>query len=415
MKRKVVVTGMGVISPIGNSPAEFWTALQNQKCGIDFIQAFDTKEYKVKLAAEVRDFHPDQWLRPREIKFNDRFTQFARIACMQAMEDAGLRTAAFDRTRMGVLFASGIGGISTIESCHQILEERGPGRVSPYFIPMALSNLAAGQIAIDHGAQGYVSCPVSACAAGANAIGDAFLRIQSGMEDVMLAGGAEAGITPLALAGFQAMHALHTGENPQKASVPFDESRSGFVMGEGAGALVLEERSHALERGARIYGEIEGYGFSCDACHITAPHPQGEGAILAMKKALHSAGLKAKDIQYINAHGTSTPLNDLSEAKAIAAVFSREACPAVSSTKASTGHLLGAAGAVEAIACLLALNAQFIPPTIHTETVDPKIAPFHLDLVCGSGRVASIEHVMSNSLGFGGHNVCLIFKKEETA
>ncbi len=402
--RRVVVTGMGGVSPIGNTIDEMWTSIENNVCGISEITHFDTSDFKVKLAGEVKDLDTEAYFSKRDLKFNDRFTQFARIASVQAMKDSQIEVE--DPSRFGVLIASGIGGIETIEKSEQSLLDRGASRVSPYFIPMSLSNLAAGQVAIDVNAQGYVSCVVSACAAGGNAIGDAYLRIANDMEDVMLAGGSEAAITPLAMAGFQSMRALHTGSDKMRASIPFDKERSGFVMGEGAGMLVLEEYEHAKARGAHMYAELVGYGASCDAHHITAPKADGAGAILAMKKALESAQLQPRDISYINAHGTSTSLNEKTETVAIKDVFGSSV--PVSSTKSNTGHLLGASGAIEAIFSILALKNGLIPATINYQVKDEEC---DLDVVPNQNRKADLQYVMSNNLGFGGHNISLIFKK----
>lgn len=409
MKQRVVITGLGCVSPIGNDVATLWNSIENNVCGIDSITAFDTTDYKVKLAAEVKDIDMEQYFSKRDLKFNDRFTQFARIASKQAMLDSKLDLDSIDHTRMGVLIGSGIGGISTIEACDDSLKDRGPSRVSPYFIPMALSNLASGQVAIDYQAEGYVSCVVTACAAGTNAIGEAFLRIQNGNEDIMIAGGCEASITPLGVAGFQSMRALHTGDDPTKASIPFDANRSGFVMGEGAGILILEEYEHAKKRNAHIYAELVGYGASCDAHHITAPKADGTGAALAMTKAITSANIQKEDIEYINAHGTSTSLNDKTETAAIKCAFQEHAYKlAVSSTKSNTGHLLGASGAIEAIICVQALVHDLIPATINYTNKDEDC---DLDIVPNQNRKQKLHYVMSNSLGFGGHNASLIFKK----
>ncbi|MGI6511960.1 MAG: beta-ketoacyl-ACP synthase II [Catenisphaera adipataccumulans] len=411
MKHRVVITGLGAVSPIGNDVSELWQGIENHVCGIAPITHFDTADFKVKLAGEVKDLDMEAYFTKRELKFNDRFTKFARIAAKQAMQDAGLDTADFDHDRFGVLIGSGIGGFETVEKSSGILAERGPSRISPYFIPMTLSNLAAGQVAIDYGAHGYVSCTVSACAAGSNAIGDAFLRLQNGLEDVMIAGGSEATITPLAMSGFQAMRALHTGTDPKRASIPFDSERSGFVMGEGAGILILETLEHAQSRNASIYGEIVGYGASCDAYHITAPDSEGRGAALAMERALESAGLKPEAIDYINAHGTSTSLNDKTETLAVKNVFKDHAYKlAMSSTKSNTGHLLGASGAVEAVICVKALEQGLIPATINYEKPDEDC---DLDIVPNENRRQELHYAMSNSLGFGGHNISLIFKKGE--
>ena len=411
MKRRVVVTGMGVVSPIGNTVKELWKSIEQGRCGIDRITHFDTSDYKVKLAAEVKDLDMEAYFSKRDLKFNDRFTQFARIASKQAVEDSALDLEAVNLDRMGVLIASGIGGIQTIEACEKAMEERGPSRVSPYFIPMALINLASGSVAIDTGARGYCSSVVTACAASNNAIGEAFHRIRDGYEDIMLAGGCEASITPLSIAGFQSMRALHTGEDKNRASIPFDGQRSGFVMGEGAGILVLEEYEHARSRNAKIYGEIIGYGLTCDAHHITAPSPDGKQGARAMKLAIEDAQIQKEDIQYINAHGTSTPLNDSTETKAVKLAFGEHAKDLmVSSTKSFTGHLLGASGAIEAIICLKALQENLVPCTLNYKVEDEKC---DLDIVPNQNRPCQLHYVMSNSLGFGGHNASLIFKKGE--
>lgn len=411
MTRRVVITGMGAVSPIGNTAQELWQGIKQQRCGIDAITHFDTSDYKVKLAGEVKNLDMEQYFSKRDLKFNDRFTQFARIAAKQAMADSGLDTAKEDMDRFGVIIGSGIGGIATIEQAQQNLESRGASRVSPFFIPMTLANLAAGTVAIDMGAKGHCSCVVTACAAAANAIGEAFHKIRGGHEDIMLAGGSEAAITPLAIAGFMSMRALYEGDDKERASIPFDKERKGFVMGEGAGVLVLEEYTHAKQRGAHIYGEIIGYGATCDAYHITAPSPQGEGGAKAMIQALNDAGIKREDIDYINAHGTSTPLNDRIETAAVKLAFGDHARKlAISSTKSNTGHLLGASGAIEAIITIMALQEGYVPPTIHYQKADEEC---DLDIVANQGRNASLRYAMSNSLGFGGHNASLIFAKGE--
>lgn len=409
--RRVVVTGMGMVCPIGNDVENSWKAIQEGKCGIAPISHFDTSEFKVKLAGEVKDLDMEAYFTKRDLKFNDRFCQFARIASKQAMIDAKLDAGVNDPTRFGVIIGSGIGGIETIDNASKNLVDRGPSRVSPYFIPMALANLAAGQVAIDWNAKGSSSCVVTACAAGTNAIGEAFHRIREGYEDVMLTGGTEAAITPLAIAGFQSMRALHTGDDPSRASIPFDASRSGFVMGEGAGVIVLEEYEHAKERGAKIYAEIVGYGASCDAHHITAPVEGGEGGARAMSLALKDANIDPSSIDYINAHGTSTPLNDKTETAAVKKAFGDHAYKlAMSSTKSNTGHLLGASGGVEAIFTIKALQEGFVPATINYVEKDDNC---DLDIVANIGRRQELKYAMSNSLGFGGHNASIVFKKWE--
>lgn len=407
--KRVVITGMGVVSPIGNDVDTLWNSIKEGKCGIDEITAFDTTDYKVKLAGEVKDLDMEQYFSKRDLKFNDRFTQFARIASKQAFDDSGLKE--FDNDRFGVLIASGIGGISTIENAETTLNSRGPNRVSPYFIPMALANLAAGSVAIDLNAKGHCSCVVTACAAATNAIGEAFHKIRSGNQDIMIAGGSEASITPLAVAGFASMRALSDSTDKNRASIPFDKDRNGFVMGEGAGIIVLEELEHALNRNAKIYGEIVGYGDSCDAHHITAPLSDGSGGAKAMVNALKDANIDGSLIDYINAHGTSTPLNDKTETIAIKAAFPETYDKLmVSSTKSNTGHLLGATGGVEAIISLLALKNSYVPPTINYKNPDEEC---DLDIVANVGRDKKINYAMSNSLGFGGHNASFIFKRWE--
>ncbi|WP_075877884.1 beta-ketoacyl-ACP synthase II [Merdibacter massiliensis] len=411
MKRRVVITGMGAVSPIGNTVEEMWEGIRTQRCGIDEITHFDTSDYKVKLAAEVKNLDMEQYFTKRELKFNDRFTQFARIAAKQAMMDSQIDTAAENMDRFGVMIGSGIGGIATIEQAQVNLETRGAGRVSPFFIPMTLANLAAGTVAIDIGAKGHCSCVVTACAAASNAIGEAFHKIRDGYEDIILAGGSEAAITPLAIAGFMSMRALCEGNDKQRASIPFDKDRHGFVMGEGAGILILEEYAHAKARNAHIYGEIVGYGATCDAYHITAPSPDGSGGAKAMVQAIQDANIQKEDIDYINAHGTSTPLNDRTETAAVKLAFQEHAKKlAMSSTKSNTGHLLGASGAIEAIITIKALQEGYIPATIHYVHPDEEC---DLDIVANEGRNAQLRYAMSNSLGFGGHNASLIFAKGE--
>jgi len=407
-QRRVVITGMGVVSPIGVDVHSFWENAKAGKNGIKPITAFDTTHYKVKLAAQVDPFDMETYFSARELKTCDRFTQFARISAKQAMKDANLPET-IDRQRFGVIIGSGIGGVGSIESAYQQMLDRGPTRITPYFIPMALSNLAAGQVAIDHHAQGYCSCVVTACAAGANAIGDAFHKIKFGLMDIMLAGGSEASITPLSMAGFMVMRALNESDDVNRASIPFDQGRSGFVMGEGAGVLVLEEYEHALARGAHIYAELVGYGATCDAHHITAPIESGDGGAQAMIMAMQEAKIQPHEVDYINAHGTSTPLNDKTETKAIKTALGEHATKvAVSSTKSMTGHMLGAAGAVEAILSIKAIEDGFIPATINTHADDPEC---DLDVVPKQGRQQAVNVVLSNSLGFGGHNATLCFRK----
>lgn len=410
-KRRVVITGMGAVSPIGNTVEQTWKSIQDQVCGIDTITHFDTTDYKVKLAGEVKELDMELYFTKRELKFNDRFTQFARIVAKQAIEDAHLNLENINQDRFGVIIGSGIGGVESIEKAEQSLMNRGPSKVSPYFIPMTLINLAAGSVAIDLGAKGHVSSVATACAAGTNAIGEAFHKIRDGYEDVMIAGGSEASITPLAVAGFASMKALHTGEDKNRASIPFDKDRSGFVMGEGAAVLVLEDLEHAKKRGAKIYGEVVGYGATCDAHHITAPLDDGSGGGKAMLAAMRDASLKPKDIDYINAHGTSTPLNDKTETAAVKYAFLESAQNvSISSTKSYTGHLLGASGALESVICIKALQDGYLPATIHYQEKDEEC---DLDIIANDAKVKDIHYAMNNSLGFGGHNASLIFKKWE--
>lgn len=411
MKRRVVISGLGAVSPIGNDVDTMWDSIKEGKCGIDEITHFDTSEYRVKLAAEVKDLDMEKYLKKREIKFNDRFTTFARIAAMQAMNDSNIDLENVDKNRFGVIIASGIGGIETIENAQMNMEKRGPSKVSPYFIPMCLINLAAGNVAIDFGLKGHCSSTVTACAAASNAIGEAFHKIRDGYEDLMLAGGSEASITPLAMAGFMSMRALHEGDDKNRASIPFDKDRSGFVMGEGAGVLLLEEYEHAKKRGAKIYAEIVGYGATCDAHHVTAPIDDGSGGARAMASAIEDASINASDVDYINAHGTSTPLNDKTETMAVKSAFGNHAKELkISSTKSNTGHLLGASGAIEAIISIKTIENSFIPPTINYKNQDEDC---DLNIVPNKGLNEEVNYAMSNSLGFGGHNASLIFKKAD--
>lgn len=408
-KRRVVVTGIGTINPIGHNVEETWKSIEEGKCGIAPISLFDTKGMKVTLAGEVKDFDVTKYIDKKEAKKMDRFIQMGMIASHEAMLDSGLDINNIDSHRFGVIVSSGIGGLGSIEKNYQTGEKRGFDRVSPFFIPMTISNLAAGHIAIAYHAQGLCTCPVTACAGGTNAIGDAFRNIRDGYQDVMIAGGCEASVTPLGIGGFTSMKALSDATNPDRASIPFDKERNGFVMGEGAGILVLEELEHALKRGAHIYGEMTGYGVSCDAHHITAPLPNGEGGAYAMQNALDDAGISYDVIDYINAHGTSTHLNDLCETEAIKSVFKEHAYKlAVSSTKGHTGHCLGAAGGIEAVLSVLALKHDFIPPTLNYQVKDEEC---DLNVVPNVGVKKDLHYVMSNSLGFGGHNASIIFKE----
>ena len=408
-KRRVVVTGIGTINPIGHNVEETWKSIEEGKCGIAPISLFDTKGMKVTLAGEVKDFDVTKYIDKKEAKKMDRFIQMGMIAAKEAVTDSGLDINNIDSHRFGVIVSSGIGGLGSIEKNYQTGEKRGFDRVSPFFIPMTISNLAAGHIAIAYHAQGLCTCPVTACAGGTNAIGDAFRNIRDGYQDVMIAGGCEASITPLGIGGFTSMKALSDATDPDRASIPFDKERNGFVMGEGAGILILEELEHASKRGAHIYGEMTGYGVSCDAHHITAPLPNGEGGAYAMQNALDDAGISYDVIDYINAHGTSTHLNDLCETEAIKSVFKEHAYKlAVSSTKGHTGHCLGAAGGIEAVLSVLALKHDFIPPTLNYQVKDEEC---DLNVVPNIGVKKDLHYVMSNSLGFGGHNASIIFKE----
>ncbi|MBU9056378.1 beta-ketoacyl-ACP synthase II [Catenibacterium mitsuokai] len=408
-KRRVVVTGIGTINPIGHNVEETWKSIEEGRCGIAPISLFDTKGMKVTLAGEVKDFDVTKYIDKKEAKKMDRFIQMGMIASKEAMLDSGLDINNIDSHRFGVIVSSGIGGLGSIEKNYQTGEKRGFDRVSPFFIPMTISNLAAGHIAIAYHAQGLCTCPVTACAGGTNAIGDAFRNIRDGYQDVMIAGGCEASVTPLGIGGFTSMKALSDATDPNRASIPFDKERNGFVMGEGAGILILEELEHALKRGAHIYGEMTGYGVSCDAHHITAPLPNGEGGAYAMQNALDDAGISYDVIDYINAHGTSTHLNDLCETEAIKSVFKEHAYKlAVSSTKGHTGHCLGAAGGIEAVLSVLALKHDFIPPTLNYQVKDEEC---DLNVVPNVGVKKDLHYVMSNSLGFGGHNASIIFKE----
>ncbi|WP_028987687.1 beta-ketoacyl-ACP synthase II [Thermicanus aegyptius] len=410
MRRRVVITGMGVISPIGNTVETFWQNLINGVSGIGEITAFDTSEYTTHIAGEVKDFRPEEYMDKKEAKRMDRFAQFAVAATKMALEQAKLDIPSHHPERVGVYIGSGIGGLSTFEENYRILLEKGPKRVSPFLIPMMIANMASGMVSILFGAKGPNSSPISACATGTHAIGDATEIIRRGKAEVMIAGGSEATIRPLAFAGFGNMKALSTrNDEPTKASRPFDRDRDGFVMAEGAGIVILEELEHAKRRGAPIIAEVAGYGMSGDAYHLTAPDPEGEGAARAMREAILDAGVKPEEIDYINAHGTSTDYNDKFETMAIKRVFGDHAYRlAVSSTKSMTGHMLGAAGGVEAIATALAIQNGIIPPTINYENPDPDC---DLDYVPNKARKAKVEIALSNSLGFGGHNASILLRK----
>lgn len=409
MERRVVITGMGAITPIGNDVNTFWNNAKEGKLGIDFITLIDQDLIDVKIAAEVKNFDPDTLIGKKESKRLDRFSQFALVASDEAIKDSGIDLEKENLERFGVMLGSGIGGFQTIEDeCTKIATGKSK-RVSPFFVPMTIINLGAGNVAIKHGLKGPCTSAVTACATGTNNIGDAFRAIKHGYADVMLAGGAEAPITRLGVTGFNSMKALNTSNDPKKASTPFDKNRGGFVMGEGAGIVILESLEHAEARGANIIAEVVGYGSTCDAYHITSPDPDGSGAARAMKDAIEEAGITPEEVSYINAHGTSTELNDKFETFAIKKAFGEAAYNVpISSSKSMTGHLLGAAGAIEAIICAKALQEGFIPPTIGYETKDEEL---DLDYVPNVGRKQEVKYALTNSLGFGGHNATLLFKK----
>ena len=410
-RRRVVITGMGTVNPLGHSVAETWQAVRDGVCGIGPITQYDSSAQKVHLAAEVKDFDPAAALEGRDWRHMSRYAQLAMASAQEAMADSALDLEQLDCSRCGVIVSSGIGGIGVTEREGLRCAQKGYDRASPYYIPMAIANMAAGLIAIAFGLKGMCTCPVTACAGGTNAVGDAFRYIRDGYAEVMLCGGAEAAVTPLSIGGFTSMRALHVGDDPNRASIPFDAKRSGFVLGEGAGILILEEYERALARGAKIYAEVVGYGATCDAYHMTAPAPGGEGGARAMAQALSDGGVAPEQVGYINAHGTSTPLNDSGETAAIKAVFGDHAYKlAVSSTKSMTGHMLGAAGAVEAIFTALTLRDGYLPATIHYQEPDPTC---DLDYVPNQGREAQVAYALSNSLGFGGHNACVLLKKWE--
>ncbi len=410
-KRRVVITGLGAVTPIGHSAKASFAAAKEGCCGVAPITAYDVSEQRVKLAAEVKNLRVEDYLDKKEARKLDRFTQFALIAAKEAIEDSGLdlADAKEDHSRIGVTVSSGIGGLSAIEREHSKGLDYSFDRVSPFFIPMSIGNMAAGHIAITYGLQGMCTCPVTACAGGTNAVGDAFRQIRDGYADLMVCGGAEASITPLGIGGFTSMRALSESEDPNRASIPFDKERNGFVMGEGAAILLLEEYQHALARGAKIYCELKGYASNCDAYHMTAPRPDGQGAANCMRLALADAGLQAADIVYLNAHGTSTQLNDKAETAAVKQVFGEAAGRLqISSTKSMVGHMLGASGAVEAVFTALSVFESVILPTINYQVPDPDC---DLDIVPNQARQAEIPFAMSNSFGFGGHNASLVFAR----
>lgn len=406
--RRVVITGMGAVTPIGNNVTETWESVKHGKCGINKITHYDTTGRKVKVAGEVKNLNLEEHVDKRELRKMDKFSAFALIAAKEAVKDADISFEK-DSDRCGVIVSSGIGGLGTIEVEHSKGLEKGFDRISPYFIPSSISNMAAGRIAIDHGIHGMCNCVVTACAGGTNAIGDSFRYIRDGYAEVMLCGGTESSITEFGIGGFTSLKALSESEDPMRASIPFDKERNGFVMGEGAGILVLEELEHALARNAKIYGEVVGYGANCDAYHITAPLADGSGAAKCMQLAMQDAGIEADKISYINAHGTSTPMNDKGETLAVKKAFGEAAAKVMmSSTKSMTGHLLGASGAIEAVITTLAVKEGFVPATINYSIPDEEC---DLDIVANEGRNVEMEYAMSNSLGFGGHNASIIIKK----
>lgn len=408
--RRIVITGMGAVSPIGNNISENIEGLKNGKCGIDAISYYDTSERKVTMAAEIKNLNFEDYFDKKELKRMDKFVTLALIAAKEAMQDANLSSDTIDNPdKIGISLATGVGGLGTIETEHTKGSEKGFDRVSPYFVPGAITNIASAKIAIEYGIHGLCNTVVTACAGGTNAIGEAYRHIKGGYADVMVCGGSESCITEFGIGGFTAIKALSDAKDKNRASIPFDAERGGFVMGEGAGILVLEELEHAKQRGAKIYAELIGYGANCDAYHVTAPSPDGSGAAKCMSQALDDAGIAPCDVDYINAHGTSTKLNDLCETLSVKLAFGDHAKKiAMSSTKSMTGHLLGASGAIEAIYSILAITEGYIPPTINYSVPDPDC---DLDIVPNKGRYQEVNVTMSNSLGFGGHNASLIFKK----
>ena len=412
-QRRVVVTGMGVISPVGSDLSTFWRSVTNGVSGIDRVTLFDVSDYDCQIAGEIKNFEPAKWFKnPKDVRRADRYSQLAMAAARMAIADAGLTDVTTDEAdRRGVVIGSGIGGLKSLEDQHTVLMNKGPGRLSPFLIPMMISNMASGLVSMEFGWRGPNFSTVSACSTAAHAIGEAWRMIREGDADVFAAGGSEATIVPLGIGGFAAMKALSTrNDQPQKASRPFDKDRDGFVMGEGAGIVIIEELTHAKKRGATIYGEIAGYGLSSDAYHMSAPLPEGQGATRCMKMALAKAGLNTSDVDYINAHGTSTPVGDICETKAIKALFGDRAKDGllISSTKSMTGHLLGAAGAVETIVCVLAIKHGIIPPTINLDDPDPAC---DLDYVNHVAREKKLKVALNNSFGVGGHNATLVAKE----
>ncbi|MFS8888058.1 beta-ketoacyl-ACP synthase II [Synechococcus sp. R55.1] len=409
--RRVVITGLGAVTPIGNSPAEFWQSLLAGRCGIGPITHFDASRHDCRIAGEVKGFDPLDYLDRKDVKRTDRFVHLAMAATRQALEDADFRITALNAEQVGVILGTGIGGIRVLEEQQTIYLQKGPDRCSPFMVPMMIANMAAGHLAIHFGAKGPNSCTVTACASGSNAIGDAFRLIQRGEVQAAITGGTEAAVTPLSMAGFSAMKALSTrNDTPEQACRPFDRDRDGFVMGEGAGILVLEELEHARARGAKIYAEIVGYGLTCDAHHMTNPAPGGEGAARAMRLALKDAGLQPGDVQHINAHATSTPVGDIAEVQAIKSVFGEHAPRlAISATKSMTGHLLGGAGGIATVATALAIHHGWVPPTLNLDNPDPECEG--LDFVPHKGRQMAVEAALVNAFGFGGHNVTLALRR----
>ena len=410
MERRVVITGMGALTPVGNNIDEMWESLKQGKCGIDEITRFDTTDYKVKLAGELKNFNEEEYLEKKECRKLDKFSKYAIIAAREAWKDSGLDRETQDMERVATILGAGIGGIETIEQENKKLLTKGPDRISPLYIPTGIVNMAAGNVAIDLGTKGESIAIVTACATGTHCIGESFRIIRHGYQDIAVTGGTEASISPSSIAGFTNARALTKETNKNRASIPFDKERSGFVMGEGAGILILEELEHAKKRNAKIYAEIIGYAASSDAYHITSPLPDGEGGARAMKNAIKDAKIDPKEITYINAHGTSTHLNDACETKAIKTALGEENAKKVlvSSTKSSTGHMLGAAGAVEAIVCAKAIQESFVPATINYQVPDEEC---DLDIVPNEGRNVEVNYAMSNSLGFGGHNTSIVLKK----
>ncbi|MFS8799222.1 MULTISPECIES: beta-ketoacyl-ACP synthase II [unclassified Synechococcus] len=413
--RRVVITGLGAVTPIGNSPAEFWQSLLAGRSGIGPITHFDASRHDCRIAGEVKGFDPLDYLDRKDVKRTDRFVHLAMAATRQALEDADFRITALNAEQVGVILGTGIGGIRVLEEQQTIYLQKGPDRCSPFMVPMMIANMAAGHLAIHFGAKGPNSCTVTACASGSNAIGDAFRLIQRGEVQAAITGGTEAAVTPLSMAGFSAMKALSTrNDTPEQACRPFDRDRDGFVMGEGAGILVLEELEHARARGAKIYAEIVGYGLTCDAHHMTNPAPGGEGAARAMRLALKDAGLQPGDVQHINAHATSTPVGDIAEVQAIKSVFGEHAPRlAISATKSMTGHLLGGAGGIATVATALAIHHGWVPPTLNLDNPDPECEG--LDFVPHKGRQMAVEAALVNAFGFGGHNVTLALRRYSPA